>query len=370
MTIVPINGKPFISNYFKKLPAFVISDIIAYNNSQLFLSPIDSVIELAETYCGDRTIRDLQKKYCGFLKSIEPLLDCGTCQGSGFLGSAACPDCTPPGGDRGTGKKLHTNVGDVARFSLEVLKEGFSIDRIFGYVKIPVEVWNKQDMSLNDIENMIVSVYWGTDLRSQTTNGPDINAANIEETATKTLANLQPIYARLNRTANWAQQTENMIIDFIGLHEYPEKFKQSAVTYGRYYILETPNTLIDEYLSMKAKGCSQVVLDEALKKYYHSMYKDNPMKLAVMIKMMSVEPFVHHSIVDVYAGNAAKQDYISKLYFNEWFLAQKETDLLMKDIPTLQNLLLTYALAKDTLESAKPVNATPPGVSVSERVIS
>jgi hypothetical protein len=306
--------------------------------------------------------------YCGFLKSIEPLLNCGTCGGTGFLSSAACPDCTPPGADKGTGFKLHTNVGDVARFSLEVLKEGFSIDRIFGYVKVPVEVWNKQDMSLNDIENMIVSVYWGTDLRSQTTSGPDINAKNIEETATKTLANLQPIYARLNRTANWAQQTENLIINFVGKHEFQDAFKKSEVTYGRYYILETPDTLIDNYLTIKKEGASQVVLDEALKKYYHSMYKDNPIKLAVMIKMMSIEPFIHHTIVEVYAGNAAKQDYISKLYFNEWFLLQKETDLLMKDIPTLSASLLDYSLIKDALETTKPAEATAPSVGISERV--
>ena len=365
-----INGNNPIKNQFEKLPAFVVSDLISYNNSQLFISPIDAVIELAEMYCGDRTVRDLTKKFCAFPKSIEPLLDCGSCQGTGFISSSPCPDCTPPGADRGTGKKLRTNVGDVARFSLDVLKDGFSIDRIYGYVTVPIAILDKQDRSLNDIENMAVSVYWGTDLRSNTTQGPDINATNIEETATKTLANLQPIYARLNKTADWAQTTENIIIDFIGLHEFPNAFKKSAITYGRYYILETPDTLIDEYLTMKEKGSAQIVLNETLKKYYHSLYKDNQVKLAIMIKMMSIEPFIHHTIVEVYAANAAKQDYISKLYFNEWFLIQKENDLLTKEIAVLQKSLLDYALMKDVLESAKPAEALPPTASISERVIS
>ena len=250
-----------IKNKLPNLPAFVVSNIIAYNNTQLFISPIDNIVELAERFCFDRTVRDLTKKYCGFPKTIEPLLNCGTCNGTGNLSGSTCPDCN------GTTFKLKTNVGDVARFSLDVLKDGFSIDKIFGYVKTPVETLNKQDTSLNDDENMIVSVYWGTDLRATTTNGPDIGAKNIEETATKTLANLQPIYARLNKTADWAQETENNIINIIGQFMFSEQFKGSLVTYGRYYVLETPDTLINEYLQMKEKGCSQVVLDETLKKY-------------------------------------------------------------------------------------------------------
>ena len=347
VTIVKTNGKNPIRNQFNKLPVFVVSDLISYNNSQLFISPIDNVIELAETFCGDRSIRDLQKKYCGFLKSVEPLLDCGLCHGTGQLSGSDCPDCA------GTGKKLHTTVGDVARFSLDTIKEFGSVDKLFAYINVPVEVWNKQDMSLNDIENMIVSVYWGTDLRSQTTNGPDINAKNIEETATKTLANLQPIYARLNKTADWAQKTENMIIDFIGQFTFKDKFKKSAVTYGRYYVLETPGTLIDEYLDMKQKGCSQIVLDEALKKYYHSMYKDNQIKLAIMIKMMSVEPFIHYGLHDIQATtrdtqtiNPAKTDYISKLYFNDWFVLQKEDYLLTAAIDVLKKSLSDFATEK------------------------
>ena len=353
-----------IKNKLPNLPAFVVSNIIAYNNTQLFISPIDNIVELAERFCFDRTVRDLTKKYCGFPKTIEPLLNCGTCNGTGNLSGSTCPDCN------GTTFKLKTNVGDVARFSLDVLKDGFSIDKIFGYVKTPVETLNKQDTSLNDDENMIVSVYWGTDLRATTTNGPDIGAKNIEETATKTLANLQPIYARLNKTADWAQETENNIINIIGQFMFSEQFKGSLVTYGRYYVLETPDTLINEYLQMKEKGCSQVVLDETLKKYYHSIYKDNQIKLAIMIKMMSVEPFIHHTIVEVYAANASKQDYIAKLYFNEWFLNQKENDLLVQDIPTLQESLLSYTSEKDKLDSAKPAEATPPSASISERVIS
>jgi hypothetical protein len=198
---------------------------------------------------------------------------------------------------------------------------------------------------------MIVDVYWGTTLRSTTTNGPEMGASNLEETATKTLANLQPIYARLNRTADWAQQTENIIIDFIGFHEFPEQFKKSSVTYGRYYILETPDSLMSEYLDMKSKGANQVSLTEALRKYYHSAYKENPVKLAIMLKLINVEPFVHNNIEEIKpipTANLSRLDYLSKVYYNDWFVIQKEDYLLITLDVDLRKSLNDFALLKQS----------------------
>jgi hypothetical protein len=359
--LVPVNGKDQIQNEFHQTPAFIVSDMISFDNSSHFFSPLSLVIELAETYQNDRSIRDLQKKYAGFLKSVEPMLECGECHGTGQLSGSTCPSCN------GTTYKLKTTVADVARIDWDTIAKIGDIKKAFAYISPDVTVWNKQDTSLNDIENMIVSVYWGTDLRANTINGPEVGAQNIEETATKTIANLQPIYARLNRTADWAQQTENMIIDFIGGYSFPEVFKQSSVTYGRYYILETPDTLMDEYLSMKKSGASQTSLTESLRKYYHSAYKENPAKLAIMLKLMNVEPFVNHTLVEVQAANPAKIDFVSKLYYNDWLLSQNEDTLLSTTVDLLKASLLDFAINK---LKDMPESVTPPGVSISERAIS
>jgi hypothetical protein len=340
-------------NFFKLTPAFLASDIISFDNTYKFISPLDKLIELSEVFQGDRSIRDLQKKYAGFLKVIEPLLTCSTCAGSGFLSGNACPHCTPPGADKGTGFKLETKVADVSRFSLETLKEGFDYRRIFGYVDVPTDVWNKQDTSLNDIENLMRDVYWGTDLRQNTTTGPTIGSTNIEETATKTLANLQPIYSRLNRTADWAQNTENMIIDFIGKLIFPDQFKKSYCTYGRYYILETPYSLMEEYLDAKAKGASQTALDEALKRYIYSANKDNPIKLAIMLKLMHVEPWIHNTILEVQSFQPPQIDYLQKLYYNEWLQTVDEGYLLTTEAKIMKSDLLKYVSGKQTLLKAE-----------------
>lgn len=336
---------PPIKNQWQRVPGLITSDIISFDNVQKFLSPLHLVTELAECFLQDRSVRDLQKKYHGFLKAIEPLLNCGSCEGTGLQNGSACPDCTPMGSDHGTGFKLRTKVADVARFPLSTLSEGFDFKRIFGYVGPDIEVWDKQDSSLVDIESFIQDVYWGTE-KSKQTSGPSGKDKSIEETATKTLDNLQPIYARLNDTADWAEKTEAMITDFIGQFKFPGKFKRAAVSYGRFYILETPGELMEKYLDMKNKGASQFALFDTLKKYYHSVYQTNPTQLAIKLKLINVEPFVHYKISEVQAMNPAPIDFLKKLYFSEWLAEQNDDYLLATNERGLIQSLTGYATLK------------------------
>jgi hypothetical protein len=352
-----------LNHGWTQTPAFIISDIISFDDTQKFLSPVHEVLELATSFLNDRSIRDLQKKYHGFLKAIEPLLQCGICEGTGYLSGSACPECTPLGGDKGTGYKLRTKVADVARFPIKTGSgENFDFNKYFGYVKLPIEVWDKQDTSLQDIENLITDVYWGTEKRQSTT-GPKKGDKSIEETATKTLANLQPIYARLNQTADWAEKTENIIADFVGKKEF-SSFKKSQISYGRYYILETPEELMEEYLTLKEKGASQSSLFAALKRYLHSAYEADPSMLAVELKMINVEPFIHNTTSEVLANNPAKIDYYCKLYFSEWRQLQDFNYLLVTKEEVLRQSLIEYATAKMALE---PTEAVEPTVSITER---
>jgi hypothetical protein len=99
------------------VPAFVLSDIIAFDDPQYFLSTLNNVIELADSYLHDRADRNLQKKMHGFAKAIEPLLQCNTCGGTGFVDAATCPTC------KGTKYNIRTKPSDVAKFPIEILKD-------------------------------------------------------------------------------------------------------------------------------------------------------------------------------------------------------------------------------------------------------
>jgi len=371
LNITQLDGeqKP-IKNIWGKVPAFIVSDIISFDNNNKFLSPVHQTIELADQFLYDRSIRDLQKKYHGFAKAIEPLLKCGTCNGETVVKGQACPDCTPPGSDHGTGYKLHSKVSDAARFSIELLEKGFNFANIFAYVSPPIDAWNKQDSALDGLETQINNVYWGTGKQAQT-NGPKSGDKTVQKTATETLSELQPKYARLNMTADWAQTTENLIINFIGPY-YFTSFKNSSNTYGRYYILETPYELMEEYLGMKEKKASETALTDTLKRYYHSNYKDNPIKLSIMLKLMNVEPFLHKSLTETQDSikesqpvNPSRIDYLSKLYYNDWLVLQSDEYLLVTQTPELQKSLRDYAIKKQAELDAEVTDET---ITLAEKI--
>jgi len=348
---------------FKVVPAIVASDLIDFSDTRRFETPLKDVVELADCFLVDRSVRNLQKKYSGFAKAFEPLLKCGTCNGTGYLSAAACPTCTIPGHDRGTGYKLQTKVADVVRFPLDSDNQ-IDPTKFFGYVSPPIDIWDKQDTSLNDLESQMDHVYWGSYETVKTT-GPQVGDKSVKKTATETLANLQPSYARLNKTADWAEDTENALCNLLGGFYYQSSFKQSVRTYGRYYILETPDELMDQYLNEKAKGAPQVVLNETLKKYYHSLYSDNKIMLAVQLKLMSVEPFVHYTAVQAQAMNPAKVDIVQKVYFSEWLAAKDQSYLIVTSEEAMQADLLKFANAKIALA---PELIAEPTVGITENV--
>jgi len=367
---VTVTEENSIKIAFSALPAIIASDIIDFNNTQCFLSPIEPTIELAHTYLNDRSIRDLSKKYSGFPKGYEPLLTCSTCLGTGLLAAKACPECSEAGATRGTGYKLRTKVSDVARFPLP--KEGQTggvsdPSKFFGYISPDIKTWDKQDTSLVDIENLMQDVYWGT-VNKQSTTGPTTsqgNTGSFQETATKTLADLQPIYARLNETADWAEGTENALCQFIGEYLFPGSFKKSTRTYGRYYILETPDELIEEYLDMKTKGAPQATLFDTLRKYYHSVYANDPVQLAIKLKLINIEPFVHQTVVQVQAANPSRIDFFMKMYFSEWLATKDDNYLLASSEEALLADLTLFATSK-MVEPAELL--VPPTVGISETV--
>ena len=352
---------------FESVPAIRASDIIDFTNNQKLLSPISKTVELAETFLIDRSVRDLSKKYSGFPKGYEPILTCATCNGTGYLSGKACPDCTQAGSDKGTGIKLRTKPADIARFPMPREGQTGNIDpsKFFGYVTPDIKTWDKQDTSLNDIEATMNDTYWGTTNKQSTTGPTSTDKHAFKETATKTLQDLQPIYARLNQTADWAESTENAIVDFIGKQMFPDNFKESSRTYGRYYILETSDELMEQYLDMKQKGAPQAQMFDTLRKYCHSVYANDPIQLAIKLKLINVEPFVHQSITQIEATDIARIDFLCKVYFSEWLTTLDDGYLLVTKPEDLIKALIAFVGTKTALA---PELLIQPTVGITETI--
>lgn len=360
-----INGENPIPNKWERTPAFIVSDLMLFNDPSQFVSPLDLTVELADCFLNDRSVRELQKKYHGFAKAIEPLMACSKCDGTGMIAGNACPDCTAPGGEKGTGYKLKTKQSDVFKFPLDILKDAGSFDfkRIFGYVTPDIESWNKQDMSLEALEELIFFTYWGSHRavsKSNSNNSEGNKQGGGQETATAKFIDTQPVYSRLGMTADWAEKTEKMIADFIGGYWFEGSFKSASIAYGRNYILETPDELMKKYQEMRSKGAPDFSLDEALEKYYHAMYQNNPVQLAKYIKLLRVEPFPHVAMAQAKGVITEFADYCAKLYFGEWYSTLTDAQIVSPAMTPqkMRELLKVYVEGKKLTEP-EPENPKP-----------
>ena len=363
--VPPVMKQPqSIIHPWKMCPALIASDVIFFAKPRCFCSPLFNVIELADDFLYSRSIRDLQKRYHGFAKAIEPLLQCPTCGGTGLAKGSACPDCTPNGQNMGIGYKIKTKVQDVAKFPLDVFAEaGFDFRKIFGYITPDIESWRQQDLSLDQCEQLIHFTYWGSRRDPPTTPAKTTGGVGgaLEETATKTLANLQPKYARLNRTADWAESTEKWIADMMGEYYFPNSWKGAMISYGRNYILESVEDLRDSYYDARDNGMSEVMLDDMLEKIIRAEYATNPNRMEYYLKLLQVEPFPHLIKDDAKGLIPRPEDWQAEVYYREWVNTLEMAEVLTKDVADLKKDLADYITS---LEIKPPPVPPPPPIVV------
>ena len=342
-----ITQKNPLPNNWGRVPGFVISDLVQFNNTKVFLSPLETVVELFDCFLDDRSVRNLQKKLHGFAKAVEPLLSCPTCIGTGFLSANPCPSCTPAGGDKGTGYKLKTKPSDVLKFPLSILEEGnFDFRKILGYATTDIATWEKQDASLSDLEELIEMTYWGTVRMKR----PQPGKEGEPITATEVSSNDAPKEARLNKTADWAESTENAIADFIGQYWFEKQWKGSSIAYARDYILKTADDYKNIYIDLKTKGAPDSALDNAFRKWKQAEFQSNDVKGMIEIQKFMVEPFPHLAISQAKGIITDFNDYNCKLYFGEWANTIPDAMWINKKPDELRKMLKEYVNAKGIKE--------------------
>lgn len=369
VSIVPLaNGfiNPIV-RLWDRVPGFIISDIIKFSDPGTFDTPLCKVVELADNFLMDRSVKNLQQKYHGFAKAVEPLVRCLYCNGEGYVKGCACPECTVPGQSKGSGFKLQTKISDALKIPMEILNADkaprFDIKKIYTYITPDIESWNKQDESLESLANRIYRTYWGTsDTQISGFNGNQ----DQEETATKTITNLQPKYARLNATADWAEQTERTIADFIGSYYFKETYKSANITYGRNYILESPETILEEYYEMKANGVADSMLDNQYEKYIKCLYQSNHVQQLIYQKKFDVEPFPHLSALEVELSTSTLDiDKVKKRYYGEWDDTITDPQWTLMTMEQLRQNLTDYATKKQAALLIDKANA----VKLSESIV-
>lgn len=334
---------------FGKTPAFIVSDIVDFQDTKKFKSKLWQIVELGLKYMEDRSIRDLSKKYHGFPKAVMPMVTCGNCKGTGYIDGHKCETCN------GSGFTTIKKVSDRIDLPLNLLEEniGFDIRKILTYAVPDIKTWNKQDDSLNDMEVLMSDCFWGTDYRRFTSGA--FMEESVEETATKTMINLQPVYARLERTAEWAEQTEKLIIDFIG-KSISAKYQSSTVIYGRDYILESSNELLAQYQKAKSNGAPLYELNALFERYLLCKYQNNPTELALSLKLMQVEPLIHYTTLEAKTIGVSEQSLKEKIYFADWMNTLSNDYLFATKAEKLRDELKQYVTGIELLTTKQNDN--------------
>jgi len=315
-------------NPFKKVPAIINSDIV---NSDLTYneSPFEVVVSLADHYLRTGSIKNLNEFLHGYPIFWRYLADCPTCKGSGQLDAKDCPKCN------GTGKNLSKDITDIINLARPEGDDVVIAPDVAGYVTPDIESWEQMRTEQSSIWDLTELTVWGSKM---------IKDAN-NETATAAFLNIQPVNDRLNGFSDAFEDMEKKMTDLIGVF-YLKVYKGSSISYGRRYLVESPDVIWKKYEEAREKGVSKVALDCLLIQFYQSEYSNDIINLAIAQKSIKLEPFIHKTDEELVALPVTDEDKKAKIYFNEWFKTVTELKLLSQDTQKLASEYETYLKTK------------------------
>lgn len=307
---------------FGQPPAIIISNITS-TKTQLRLSPIHKVVELSKEYARDQSILTLYKFLHGYPIHWRYVNQCKKCTGQRKDGTDNCPDCD------GKGYIQNKDVTDMVTLPIPD-KDGIQLaPNIAGNIAPDLKTWTQYHEELDRLEFLANFTHWGTSTRK----------GDGTETATGRFIDVQPVKNRLNKYSNVTEFMEWKLTEWCANFLIPNKDKNlsiSMIAYGRRYIIESPDTILNRYEEAKKAGDNSVILDRLFEEFLTAKYKNDPVWLRVELTKFRVQPFPHLSIeqVNTIFGQQAAGTIV--LFGEFWEQADKTRTLdeLNKDFET------------------------------------
>ena len=323
-----INGKVVTFEHpFGEVPCIINSDIKKFKGDYR-LSPANGVVELSEEYARDQSIKTLYKKFMGFPREWKYVEQCDSCQGSKKdPEGGACATCD------GHGYYKSADVTDVRTLPIPDQDDVKITPDIAGFITPPLDVWEQYNTELQALDGMAHHTHWGTMAGF---------ASKVTKTATEIFYDTQPMTDKLNDLADVGEAIENQIVEWFANFTIPSKPKDkkiSSIHYGRRYIIDPPDAILDKYEKAKDAGDNNVILDRLYNEYLTSRFRRDPEFLRVQLLKSSIEPYLHLSNEEVVAifGNIEAQ---RKVLFQQWWNTlggddlSKTTESLTKEFNT------------------------------------
>jgi len=324
-------------NPFGKVPAIINSDIM---NSDLTYneSPFEIIVSLADHYLRTGSIKNLNEFLHGYPIFWRYLTDCKTCKGTGFINGEECPKCS------GSGKNLSKDITDIIQVERPEAGEPVLAPDLAGYVTPDIASWQEMRTEQESIMSLCELTLWGSKMNK------DVN----NETATAAFLNIQPVNDRLNMFSDAFEDMEKKMTDLIGIF-YLKTYEGSSISYGRRYLVESPEAIWNKYEKARGEGVNKIALDYLLLQFYQSEYSNDIESLAIVQKGIKLEPFVHKTDEELIALPVMDEDKKAKIYFNEWFKTVDTMDILTKEISKLQEMFNIYLTNKSINDGSKNI---------------
>lgn len=330
-----------LRNYFGEVPAMTNSDIVNPQKENTFLSVFDDIIELAEDFLLDGSVKRIHKFRHGFPKYSEFADDCKECKGTRYVQGKECASC------KGTGKSVMVSVSDVKLLNWPTKDEAVIMpDQVGGYVEPSATFHQISTEDLQTLEDTMNVTLWGHASRVQASGPSSGSPAGQTKTATEIQDEVKPEADRLFPISEMAEKRSKFILDAVIRLNIAMNYGGSSVNYGRRYMLEGADVLWDKYSKARSTGAPQNVLDSLLNEYYDANYQSDPVALQIAKKLVYVEPFVHYTAEKLKSLDVDPDDYKAKVYFSEWLATLNEAMLLSMSSDLLRQNLYEYASAK------------------------
>lgn len=347
--VATILGSETLPNFFGQVPAMRNSDLLDPETDGYVLSFFDPIVEQAENFLLDGSIRRIHKFMHGFPKYVEYASDCHECHGTGYQDGKKCGSCD------GTGKKATIRVNDIKLLSWPQSRDEAVImpADAAAYISPDQTFFDISSQDLSDMENIMHATMWGSQSAVRT-GGMAQDQSGDTKTATEVMSEIKPEADRLVVLSEMAEARHKFILDMVIRTQVQPGYEAASVNYGRRYILESPDAIWLRYSDARAKGAPKAVLDTLLNEYYDANYQSDPVGLAIAKKLIYVEPFVHSDEMKVKNLGPDPEDLKAKIYFSEWMASIDDSTLLTQNVAQLREALYAFVAPKQLPEPAQP----------------
>jgi len=174
-----------------------------------------------------------------------------------------------------------------------------------------------------------------------------------EKTAFEVGVNLQPVQDKLDVYSSCLEVIEKHITDLLGQAYYKNVYKGCKVNRGRQYIIYSADDLMKKYNNTRKAGANVTALNDLLEKYYEALFRNDSTSLEISKKLIYVEPFVHNTIDEVGKWQLSNDEYLKKVFYQEWLSTMNNTDLYSLSVEKLKVKLSDYVKQKSLKDETK-----------------